>query len=84
MVEKRLVEGSESEYEDVIVTEAKEATQVEVLEKIVEFNISTPYVIDERGYVSIYNAIYSKYGGVHINKPLATAAIKHLQATTTL
>ena len=23
-------------------------------------------------------------GGVHIDKPLATAAIKHLQATTTL
>ena len=63
VVEKRLVEGSESEYEDVIITEAKEATQVEVLEKIDEFNISTPYVIDERGYVSIYNAIYNKYGG---------------------
>lgn len=29
-------------------------------------------------------AIQKASGGVHINKPLATAAIKHLQATTTL
>lgn len=66
VVEKRLVEGSESEYEDVIVTEANEATQVEVLEKIDEFNISATYVVDERGYVSIYKVLTEKFGGIEV------------------
>lgn len=66
VVEKRLVECSESEYEDVMVVEAKEATQIEVTEKIDEFNISTPYVVDERGYVSIYKVLTEKFGGIEV------------------
>lgn len=66
VIEKRLVEGSDSEYEDVVITEAKEASQIEVTEKIDEFNISATYVDDERGYVSIYKVLTEKFGGIEV------------------
>ena len=66
VIEKRLVEGSDSEYEDVVVVEGKEAAQVEILEKIDEFNISAKYVEDERGYVSLYKVLAEKFGGIEI------------------
>lgn len=51
---------------EVPAVEAKEATQIEVTEKIDEFNISTPYVDDERGYVSIYKVLTEKFGGIEV------------------
>lgn len=66
VVESRLVDGLETVYEDVVVVEAKEATQIEVTEKIDEFNISAPYVVDERGYVSVYKVLTEKFGGIEV------------------
>ena len=51
---------------EVPAVEAKEATQIEVTEKIDEFNINTPYVADERGYVSIYKVLTEKFGGIEV------------------
>ena len=67
VTEQRLVteatEEAEAVYEKVVVTEAVEASQVEVLEKIDEFNHSAAYVVDERGYESMYKSLQDKYGG---------------------
>ena len=51
---------------EVPAVASKEATQIEVTEKIDEFNINTPYVADERGYVSIYKVLTEKFGGIEV------------------
>lgn len=67
VTEQRLVteaaEEAEAVYETVVVTEAVEASQVEVLEKIDEFNHSAAYVDGERGYESLYLSLQDKFGG---------------------
>ena len=59
-----VVEAVEADTEKGI--EAQEATTKEVLNLIEEFNHSTPYKEDERGYVSVYNSLTEKFGGVEI------------------
>lgn len=70
VTEERLVteatEESEAVYETVVAVEAKEATQVEVLDKIEDFNISAGYVDNERGYETLYKALNDKFGGVNV------------------
>lgn len=46
--------------------EAKEATTKEVLNLIEEFNHQASYKEDERGYVSVYNSLTEKFGGIKI------------------
>ena len=46
--------------------EAQEATIKEVLNLIEEFNHQASYKEDERGYVSVYNSLTEKFGGVKI------------------
>jgi len=52
-----------------IVTEAVEAKETytkEVYNLIEEFNHSTSYTTDERGYVSVYKSLMGKFGGVEV------------------
>ena len=52
--------------EVVEATEDAEATTKEVLNLIEEFNHQASYKEDERGYVSVYNSLTEKFGGVEI------------------
>ena len=52
--------------EVVEATEDAEATTKEVLNLIEEFNHQASYKEDERGYVSVYNSLTEKFGGVKI------------------
>ena len=52
--------------EVVEATEDTEATTKEVLNLIEEFNHQASYKEDERGYVSVYNSLTEKFGGVKI------------------
>jgi hypothetical protein len=46
--------------------EAQEATTKTVYNKLEEFNHSTAFVETERGYVSLYNSLKAKYGGIDV------------------
>ena len=59
-----VVEAVEADAEKGI--EAQEATTKEVLNLIEEFNHQASYKEDERGYVSVYNSLAEKFGGVEI------------------
>ena len=52
--------------EVVEATDDTEATTKEVLNLIEEFNHQASYKEDERGYVSVYNSLTEKFGGVEI------------------
>lgn len=54
----------ENGYEPEVL--AQEATTKEVLNLIEEFNHQASYKEDERGYVSVYNSLTEKFGGVEI------------------
>lgn len=45
--------------------EGNEVTQ-DVRKKIDEFNFTAAFKEDERGYVSLYNGLLAKYGGVSV------------------
>jgi hypothetical protein len=50
--------------ETVEATEETEATTKTVFNKLEEFNFNAAYNENERGYVSLYNAIKEKYSGI--------------------
>ena len=37
------------------------------LQKLTEFNHSAPYIKDENGYISLYNSLTEKFGGVQVS-----------------
>ena len=59
-------EAQEAVYETVVVIEAKEATTKTVYNKLEEFNHNCPYDENERGYVSLYNSLTEKFGGIKV------------------
>ena len=46
-----------------VITPAVEATTNTVYNKLEEFNHSTDYAENERGYVSMYNSLKAEFGG---------------------
>ena len=50
--------------EEVPAIEAQEATNKTVFNKLEEFNFAAVYKEDERGYVSLYNGLKEKFGGI--------------------
>jgi hypothetical protein len=70
VTEQRLVSEatgeSEAVYEEIVITEAKEAYTKEELRQIQEFNHLADYIEDERGYVTIYKSLMKKFGGVEV------------------
>lgn len=68
VTEERVVPATETQpetTETVVVTEAKPAGSQ--LQKLTEFNHSASYVKDENGYISLYNSLTEKFGGVQVS-----------------
>lgn len=58
------VPAIEADEENGVI--AQEATTRTVYNKLEEFNHSCSYNEDERGYVSLYNSLTEKFGGIKV------------------